>query len=261
MDIAAWSTCQFKFFILVLFRVMGLFMVAPFFGSNVIPAKVKILFGVLIAAIVFPYVPDAGVALPASLGGLACAVVGEMAIGFIIGFAATIMMTAIQVGGHWVGQQVGLTLANVIDPVSNNRISIIEQFKYIFAVLIFLGLNGHHYLLKALVETFKIVPVRGFALRPDTCRFIADSMMSEMFVFAVKVAAPFIVALLIVTVAMGFIAKTVPEVNIFIIGFGVRIVIGIGLLFLALPVLAVVFENLFVKMMADVDIIVNKLLG
>jgi flagellar biosynthetic protein FliR len=253
MDIAAWGTMQFEFFILVFFRVLGLMLVAPFYGSASVPANVKILFSLLIAAIVYPMVPKAGIALPGEFVSFAFAAAGEMAIGFIIGFAATLLMTSIQLGGHWVGQQIGLTLANVIDPISNTQLSIIEQFKFIFAILIFMAMNGHHYLLKALVSTFEVIPVRGFSLSTQTCYYVADTMGTEMFVFSIKVAAPFIVALLMATVAMGFIAKTVPEINIFIIGFGVRVVIGFGLLFLVLPALAALFEKIFFRMAVDVD--------
>lgn len=257
MDVTSFGVFQFKFFILVLFRVTGLMLLAPFFGSGSIPVKVKILFSLLIAAVIFPYVPQTGISLPGHVGGLVCVAAGELVIGLMIGFAATLILTAVQLGGHWVGQQIGLTLANVIDPVSNIQLSIIEQFKFILAILIFMILNWHHYLLRQLVRTFEIVPVTGFGANRATAEFLVYEMTSEMFMFSMQVAGPFIVALLIVTVAMGFIAKTVPEINIFIIGFGIRIVIGFALLFLALPAMAGLFQRMFEQMGVDIKNLVD----
>ena len=133
MDVVSFSVTQFQYFILVLFRVAGMIMVAPFFGSLSIPKKIKVALALVIAVAVFPAVAKPDFALPSTLSGYLVAAVGESTIGIILGFAATMVFAGIQLAGHFIGQEMGLTLANVIDPNTFQQVTVIS------------GLNNHGY--------------------------------------------------------------------------------------------------------------------
>lgn len=255
-----WNVVQFKTFLLVLFRMAGLFLVAPFFGSVVIPDRVKVLFAFFLALVLFPLPGVAPVALPDNAAAYFLAVLAEIAVGLLMGFAATLLFISFQMAGAFMGQEMGFSLANVLDPISNEQISIIEQFTFLFALLVYLAVDGHHLLLSGLVQSFKVVPLAGFQYRGELGDFLAIGMVSQMFVIGVKLAAPVVVAVFCTTVAMGFLAKVVPEMNLFILGFSARIVVGMVALVVIVPLLVHAFTSLLSGLMRDLDRLV-KLMG
>lgn len=252
-----WHLVQFKTFLLIFFRFAGLFMGAPLYGSTVIPRAVKLTTALILALIMMPVLGLPGTDLPDNPGAYFVAVFSEVAIGVLIGFSATILFLAFQMSGIVMGQEMGFAMANVIDPVSNRQVSIIGQFTFLFALLIYLAIDGHHMLLSALVRSFQVIPL-GVMSFPDALpRLITLKMVGEMFVIGIKLASPVIVAVFFSTVAFGFISKVVPEMNLFIIGFAARIVIGLVGFMLVVPLLVLSFEKLFGLMLRDLDRIIE----
>ncbi|MHC4660959.1 MAG: flagellar biosynthetic protein FliR [Planctomycetota bacterium] len=257
MDIVSFSVTQFQYFTLVFFRVAGMMTIAPFFGSMSTPKRVKVALALVIALAIFPIVPRPNVALPGALSGFLTAAVAECTVGIVLGFAATLIFAGIQLAGHFVGQEMGLTLANVVDPTTFEQITVVTQFKFIFAVIIFLAIGGHLVLLWLLFWTFQMVPIMTVSYSRLVPEYIAMGMSAQMFVEAVKLAAPAIIAMLITTVAMAFVAKTAPEVNIFIIGFGVRAGVGLLVLLISVPYLAGLLETIFERMAVNLEEIIT----
>jgi len=257
MDVVSFSVTQFQYFILVLFRVGGMMTIAPFFGSLAIPRNVKVMLALVVSVAIFPVVRRPDVALPGSLSGYLAAAIAECAVGLVLGFAGTLVFAAIQLAGHFVGQEMGLTLANVVDPTTFEEITVVTQFKFIFAVIIFLAVGGHLLLLWLLFWTFEAIPLMSVSYSRLIPEYIAKGMAAQMFVEAVKLAAPVIVAMMITTVAMAFIAKTAPEINVFIVGFGVRAGVGLLMLFIAVPYIAGVIEVIINRMFFDLQELVG----
>ncbi|TET32150.1 MAG: flagellar biosynthetic protein FliR [Planctomycetota bacterium] len=253
MDFVTFTVTQFQFFILVLFRIAGMMTIAPFFGSMNIPRPVKIGLALLISLAIFPIVPKPDVALPGALSGYLLAAVAECSIGIVLGFAATLVFAGIQLAGHFIGQEMGLTLANVVDPTSFEQVTVVTQFKFIFAVLVFLAVGGHLLLLWFLFWTFEMIPIMSVSYCRLVPEYIAMGMGAQMFIEAVQLAAPVIVAMLVTTVMMAFVAKTAPEINVFIIGFGVRAGVGLVILLLAMPYMAGVLDVIFKRMAFDLQ--------
>src|SRR5436190_15275651 len=148
-------------FLLVLFRVAGVLMVAPVFGSQTVPAAVKVFLSLLLALLFFPFVKGQGAAVPMEPVLLVLAVAWELAVGLLIGFAAALLFAGVQFGGHLIDQELGLQQANLLDPVLNEQISIMGQFKVLLATLVYLLINGHHLLLAAVSDSFRAVPLLG----------------------------------------------------------------------------------------------------
>lgn len=257
MEIVDWSLRQFLLFVLVFFRVCGLFVMAPFFRSAGIPAAVLIGFGAITAVLVMPVVALHDPVLPTELGGFTVAILGEATIGYLLGYVASLIFTAAELAGLFVGQQMGLTIANVIDPVSGVQQSLLGQVKHLFAMLLFLAVNAHHVLIVVLADSFRVIPPLGCRFPDALARTVAFQHFSTMLDAAVRMSAPALVALLMVTVAMALVARTVPEVNIFIIGFGLRIIVGVVILLVSVPMLGRLLRAAFDRIDGDLRLLVH----
>src|SRR5438045_2165199 len=146
-------------FLLVFFRITGVMMLAPVFGSAMAPAPVKIFLSVVLSLLFFPLVQSKGA--PVAIEGtvLALAVAWELAVGLLIGFASAMLFAGVQLGGHLIDQELGILQANMLDPLLNEQISIMGQFKVLLATLVYLLINGHHLLIGAVSDSFRAVPL------------------------------------------------------------------------------------------------------
>jgi flagellar biosynthetic protein FliR len=168
----------------------------------------------------------------------------EILLGIAIGLSVRFLFAGVQCAGHLIGYQMGFAIANTIDPLTSSQTSIIAQFKNLLAMLVFLTVNAHHWFLKAMVESFRLV--NPFAGSVDkTVLEVMIRMSSAMFIISVKVAAPIMVALLFTNVALGLVAKAVPQMNVFIVSFPVTIGVGLLFLMLTLPYLTEFLKQLF----------------
>ncbi len=225
-------------FALVLFRMAGFVVFAPFLGSRNIPGAMKALLAVALAALVFPgVIRRAPVPVPGGLGDFVSLAATETVVGLLFGFAASLLFVGIQLGGHMIGQKMGFSMANVVDPFTEAEVTLVEEFKFFLSLFVFLAVGGHHLLMRALLGTFGIVPVGEAAFRPQLWLEMAGQF-GAIFTIALQVAAPALAALFLVTLAMGFLARAVPQINIMMVGFPVQIAIGVSVMVLFLPVLA-----------------------
>lgn len=237
------TTNDLQLFLLAWFRITGILLVGPIFGSLSIPNTLKAVFGFVFAMIFFPLVPRAGIVVEPNMVLYIVWVFLELGVGLLIGFAATLLFTAVQFGGQLIDQELGLSLANVIDPISNEQISVVGQFKLFLATIVYLMIDGHHFLLKAISKSFSVVPLLGIKLTDAAAVQITDTMIQDMFEIAVTIAAPAMVTLFLITIAMAFMARTVPEMNIFIIGFSVRLLVGFLVLVFGVSAFVYGFEK------------------
>ena len=237
---------------LVLFRVTGVVLVAPVLGSPSIPVMARVFLSVLLALVFFPIVRAGAAPAEFSTGAFAVAAAGELGIGLLIGFAASLLFAAVQLGGHLLDQELGILQANLLDPFSDVPISVMGQFKLLLATVVYLLLNGHHFLISALGDSFRAAPLAGAAAGQ-----VADGMVLDLFRMAVQIAAPALVTLFLVTIALAFMARTVPEMNLFALSFPVRL--GVGLLVVAVGVglFRAVFESGLARNMESI----GRLLG
>jgi flagellar biosynthetic protein FliR len=240
-------------FLLLFCRLSGLFISAPILSSRMIPVRVKVFTVAALAAVLCYVVPlnDASqkIGTPAMF---IAALVLEILVGYTIGFVAYIALGAIQLAGQLMDMQMGFAMVNVVDPQSGTQLPLMGNLTQTVALLIYLSMNGHHYLLQALVQSYKAVPVLGFSMTSGLMELLAGITV-YMFVIAVKIASPLVIAVLTADVAMGFIARTVPQMNVFIVGMPLKIILGLGALLVMLPVYIWVFGELFVKFFAYID--------
>ncbi len=240
MSLPFLSADHLESFVLVLLRVSAMITVIPVISENTVPLRVKAGLSILISLIVFPLVSSQ---MPPTKNfhflELIFLMIGEVLIGVTIGFVSRLVFAAIQMAGDIIGFQMGFAVANVIDPMSAQMVSIITQLQYLIAMLIFLTVNAHHLFFQAIVQSYVLIAPLSFHFSGQLMQFIFD-VSREMFVIALKIAAPIMAVMLFTNVALGVVARTVPQMNIFIVGFPLQI--SLGLIFLGLT------APLFVRM-------------
>jgi flagellar biosynthetic protein FliR len=211
---------------------------------------VKAGLSVVLAMIIFPLVGFKEVYLT-NVSSLVSAMAGEILIGVIIGFTARLLFAAVQLAGQLIGFQMGFGIVNVIDPQTSTQISIIAQFQNLITLLVFLAINAHYWFILAVASSFELIPPLEFCFSNSLMEAIV-SLSCDMFMVAAKIAAPVIAVLLFTSVALGLIARTVPQMNIFIVGFPLKIAIGLFGVGFSLPLLSYMLRNLFRGMGEDI---------
>ncbi len=229
-------------FTLVLVRMSGLLLSMPILGATTIPVQARIGFVAITSYIVFSVakLPPVDTGIP--MGRFTFMLMGELAIGLTIGYASQLIFSAVQFAGQLIGFQIGFGIVNVLDPTTNSEVSITSQFWNIVALLVFLAINGHHWLIAAAAKSFDLIPVLGFTPHAGLVDLIT-TLTADVFVLAIKLAAPVMATMLLLNVALGLIARTVPQMNVFIVGFPVQIALGLFMIGVGLPVFYQVFRG------------------
>jgi len=247
VDVTPLLSGRVEAFVLLFVRVTTLLAVAPIFGNRVVPVKVRILAGLALAVTLLPLVPPIPVMRAATAGGLALLVANEVLLGLLLGLVASVAFFGVLVAGQLIGLQMGFGIANVIDPSSESQVAVTAEFQHLLFLCVFLALNGHHVVIRALGATLDRIPLGSFALDGRTMEAAARGS-AEVFSVALRVGAPVIGFLFVTTLGLGIIARTVPQMNVFVLGFPLQIAGGLVVLLLALPSFRVVFEELTSRM-------------
>ncbi|PKN77304.1 MAG: flagellar biosynthetic protein FliR [Deltaproteobacteria bacterium HGW-Deltaproteobacteria-10] len=245
MSLPFLSAEHLEAFILVLLRVSALVVTIPVISDKAVPARFKAALCILISLIIFPLVlskiPPAS-NYPVLI--LMYRMAGEVMIGLIIGFAARFILAGIQMAGDIIGFQMGLSIANVIDPTTSTQVSIITELQYLVALLIFLAVDAHHIFFSAIIQSYSLLNPLAFHFSGSLMQAIF-SFSQEMFVIAVKLAAPIMAVMLFTNVGLGIVARTVPQINIFIVGMPLQIAIGLIFLGLTAPMFVKLTQGYF----------------
>lgn len=246
-------------FLLLLTRVSGIFVISPFFGSMNIPVYFRAGAALAMAAVLFPVVDSTGIGSPPSgLAYYGAAVLAELFIGWLIGFVAYIAFSAVHFAGKVMDMQVGFAMVNVMDPTSGQQIPLIGSFLYNLSVIVFLAVNGHHMLIATLVESFRTLPI--LTMQPSlSLPLILSNFVSGVFVTGMKVAMPVTFAILLTNVGLGILARTMPQLNIFVVGLPLQIAIGVLTLSMVLPFYVVFLDVLFNEMYGNIRIALSAL--
>ncbi|MBT3342330.1 MAG: flagellar type III secretion system protein FliR [Gemmatimonadetes bacterium] len=247
---------QFHVFLLVLLRVSALLVVAPIFGHRTWLARAKVGLAFTVSIVLFPMVADQPLDIPTGVLPYALLMIREVLMGVAMGFVVLLLFVGVQFAGQLAGLQMGFGIVNVIDPQSSQQISVMGQFLNILAILLMLSLNGHHTIIAGLVASFETIPLGGVVLKAGLMHKMI-AMSTQVFVIAVKIASPIMMALFLVTAAMGVLARTVPQMNVFMVGFPLQISVGLGAFLVSMPLFAMLVERLILAMRRDLLVMVD----
>ena len=230
--LAAYSQNALLIFTLVLTRLSGLMMTAPIYGSVDVPVRVRAMLAVALALLVAPSQlgQQAQVVTLIDYGALAA---GELAIGLVLGLGVQILFLAPQVAGQVVSQMSGISLADVFNPSLDSEVPIFSQLLYLFAMAIFVVIGGHRLVMAGLLETFQVIPA-GQASLFATFYESVTTLVSQSLELGLRIAAPTVTALLLATLILGLISRTVPQLNVMSLGFGVSAITTFVVLSLSL---------------------------
>jgi flagellar biosynthetic protein FliR len=208
-------------------RVSGVIVSAPFFGSLSIPVRMKIGLALVFTMMLVPLVTPPASALSAS--ALVVVLAGEAAIGFLLGFTLQFFFEAASVAGHVLGIQMGYSLASVINPQSQADTPVLATFHELIVLLLFIQLHVPHWLLRGLARSFQYLPPGHFTLT-GTAFSIFLHFTSGLWVAAVQIAAPVLVATVFTDVALGFLGKASPQLPVLYVGLSFKSMLGLVLM-------------------------------
>lgn len=235
MEIMNIQAAQFFSFFLTVVRVSVLVFMMPFFGAGPIPGAVKGALCLVLSMAIFPQLSFPASLMPQTTMGIILMLLGEAVLALVLDIIVRFLFSAIVFGGHMVGFSMGFAMMSVLDPMTGTSETVTAQFFYQCAILMFLSMNGHLFLLWGLSESFRLVPPGGLFITPA----LADSILAfsaQLFVLAIKISAPVVASLFLVDLALAIVSRAAPQMNVIQIGFPLKV--GVGFLFMTLTLTA-----------------------
>ncbi|NLK51765.1 MAG: flagellar type III secretion system protein FliR [Syntrophomonadaceae bacterium] len=245
-------------FLVVLARVSGVFQIAPIFAGERTPIYIRTGLAAIFSILIAMVLPVSLDPIPQQLLPFILGMAGEFILGFAIGFIIYLVFVAVQVAGQFIDMQMGFGIVNVLDPQSGIQMPLVGNFLYIIALLVFLSVNGHHLILTALVKSYDFIPVMGFTYESGLTEIIII-LFCGMFLTAMKIAVPVVITLVVTDIALGLVARTVPQMNVFIVGLPMKIMVGIFSLITIMSIYVWVMTTLFSQVFDNVDLLFRLL--
>lgn len=230
-------------FLLILVRVSAFFIAMPFFSYRTIPAIQRIGLAALLSYMMY-FTFDIG-SFEVN-GEYILLILKEAMVGLVIGLLGAIIMSAIQMAGGFIDFQMGFAIANVIDPQTGAQSPLLGQFFNILSFLLLLTLNGHHLLLDGIFYSYQFIPMdTGWNFGSEAFAGHIMETFGAVFAIAFQMSVPVVAVLFLVDLALGIVARTVPQLNIFVVGFPIKIGVSFIVLFIMMGVMIAVMKNLF----------------
>ena len=245
-NLLSYDASQLLAFILVLVRVSGIISTAPVFGSSNIPPQIKVVLSLMLALILYPFIPLITV-YPDRPDHYIMLIASELLIGLVLGIIARFLFGAVEFAGTVIGFQMGLGMAMVFDPQSQEQISLVGRFENATATLIFLAMDGHLIVLQALVRSYSVLPPGGASISRPLVENLTE-LSASVFVIGLQIGAPLIVALFLANAVVGLLARSVPQIQVFVVGFPLTLMLGFLFLFFGMPFFAQAVHQMFEKL-------------
>jgi flagellar biosynthetic protein FliR len=240
-------------YVLVFFRIAGMMIYAPLFGSSRIPRRIKVLMTAILAMSITGSV-TAPAYMPSSMWELAVGLAGEMFFGLGLGMVASFTFIAVQWAGEIIGQQMGFNLSQVFDPQFGSHGSLIGDLMFMLALVIFLtippwmGGPGHHALLRGVASSFKTLPLMSVNVNANLLDLLFGMLQSAT-ALALQLAAPILVTMLVVDLSLGLLGKTMPQFNIMSAGITLRAIAGMLVLIVGIALTGTVIRDAITEAM------------
>jgi len=236
-------------------------MTAPFFGSEMIPKRVKLFFALMVTVLLYPVIPLQGSTIPVDATSLEIlvSVIKEISVGLAMGLVGQMIFGGIQFGGQFISIQVGLGFASVIDPLTQSQNGIISQMLILLGTIFFLMIGGDAIYLKAMVKSFEIVPLGAVHMAGPAPSLI--KMAGQLFIVGIQLASPFIIVLFLMDLCFAIFARIMPQANVFFIALPLKVYVGLIMFGIIVPRLMPAFENFFNLIFKNLEIILKVLGG
>ncbi|SFB25229.1 flagellar biosynthetic protein FliR [Acetitomaculum ruminis DSM 5522] len=238
---------QFEMLLTIFVRITAFIFAAPFFNLRGIPRKVKIALGAAVACMLYTVLPQTTLEYNTVLG-YGIIIIKEAIVGVSLGFVADICNQIIMLAGKLIDTDIGLSMVMVFDPVSNNSSSVSGVLYNNFLMMLLIITNMHQYILRALVDSYKVVPINGLNFNYSKLYATVLKFMSDYMMIGFRIVLPIFACMLIINLILGILAKVAPQLNMFAVGIQIKLLVGLIVLYLTITLLPDIAEFIFTQM-------------
>lgn len=245
----SFSSTEIELFLLVLVRISMFFVVAPFFSMTNTPNRVKIGLSVLVSVLIYSTLPDRTTPLEYdSILGYTIIVLKEVLTGLLLGFAASLVTSVVSLAGSIVDMESGLSMMQMMDPMTKQEISITGGF-YQYTIMLMLLLSGmHRYLLQAIADSFTLIPLNATVFHTDSLLNAITTFMAQYISIGFRICLPVFAAMVLLNAILGILAKIAPQMNMFAVGMQLKILVALAILYLTIWMLPDAAQFIYTEM-------------
>ncbi len=248
-----------EYFLLVFTRISTFMFVAPFFSMSNTPRRLRAGFSIIMSVLLFSVLTDHSVPEYSSVIGYSFIVLREAITGIMIGLGANMCMSIVHMAGKVADMEVGLSMVQMFDPLTREGTGFMGSFYQYILILIMMVTNMHYYFLRAIVETFSIIPIGGAKFSSDKIMTVMIQFLTDFITISFRLCLPIVAAMLLLNAILGVLAKTAPQVNMFSVGIQIKVLVGLSILFLTIGTLPSASEFIFKEMRVMVTAMVESM--
>lgn len=239
---------ELEYYLLILVRISCFIMVAPFFGESNVPRMLKVSISAFIAFIMYGAISFHNYPEYNTLLEYAIIIIEEAVVGLLLGLAAQFSMMIVSFAGHIVDMEIGFSMAQIMDPSTRQNLTLTGMlYNYIFSLLLIVS-GMYKYFIEALVDTFKLIPVGGVQFIIYDLYNAFGKMLSDYIIIGFRIALPVFCTILLLNGFLGIMAKVSPQMNMFAVGMQLKVLTGLGILFVTASLLPSAAEFVFTQM-------------
>ncbi|SNX55503.1 flagellar biosynthetic protein FliR [Thermoanaerobacterium sp. RBIITD] len=258
MELSFYILNNIQYFLVVFVRMLGIFILTPLFGTKTLPAMFKIGLAFFTSIILFDLVKiniDVN-----NLYQYFILVFNEFLIGLLIGLASMISFSAIYLAGQLIDYQLGFGIVNILDVEKETQVPLMGNFIYILTLLLFLLIDGHHKIFIMLAQSYNMIPAGSAVLQFDNINAVITKIVTDMFALGFRISAPIVLSTLLSDLTLSIISRTIPQLNVFMVGMPLKIFVGIFTMFIMLPMYLAIIDVLFNGMYSDIFLLLKSML-
>ena len=257
MDLS-FDILKFEGFLLIFSRVAGFFSAAPIFSNRAVNRKLRVLISACMAIVIFTTM-DQPLPNYDTVLGYAILVIGELLVGLSIGFISNLVMLTLAMAGEFIDREIGFTMAQSFDSSLNANVTITAQIYDRMVTLVILITNLHHFIIKAMMDSFALIPVGNFSPKPPIILSKVTDFMLQYFSIGFRIAMPVFLAAIMLNIVLGILAKSSPQMNMFSVGMQLKVFSGLFVLSLIVMFIPNITNYLMEHMYEMVDSILEGL--
>ena len=253
------GTSDLQYFLIVLTRVSCFVYSAPFYSTSNTPQRIRIGLSVFISMLIYRFVTPHMELDYSKIMGYAIIVFKEACLGILIGFAANMCMSVVQFAGTLIDMDIGLSMVNMFDPVSRQQVGFTGAL-YQYGMLLILMISGmHYYILQALVASFERIPVGRVHFNMDAMMFTMLKIIKDIMLLGFRIFLPIFAAMLLLNAVLGILAKVAPQMNMFTVGIQIKILVGLGILFITIGLLPEISAMVYDEIKVLVTLVIGDM--
>jgi flagellar biosynthetic protein FliR len=255
-DLFGLSEARFETLLLVTIRVMIMLALVPVFSSSQIQVGVRIGLGFLVAFVTAQTVPT--LPAPLELGPFVVAILAQAFIGLVFGFVAFLVFTGIQFAGSILDIQVGFSAVSVLNPTTNEQVTIISEFETALATMIYLISNAHHMLLTGMAKSFDVLPLPWAGVDAMLTTSVV-TFFSQSLLIVLQIAGPVAIVLFLTTITLALLSRVAPQVNVFSVGLPLQMLVGLTMMIITMPLLITVLPEIYAETPRQLDTVLRHM--